>query len=87
MDLVGPFNFVDSIVNHATAPQLNGATYVKTYKINGTTYVFAASENSSGIQVLKLAGNGNLTPGRGGLRFVDGRTERDQCAGHRQGRQ
>lgn len=62
MDLVGPLNFVDSIVNHATAPQLNGATYVKTYKINGTTYVFAASENSSGIQVLKLAANGNLTP-------------------------
>lgn len=62
MDLVGPFKFVDSIENHATTPQLNGVTYVKTYKINGTTYIFAAGNHSSGIQVLKLSANGSMTP-------------------------
>ncbi|MFD3189073.1 beta-propeller fold lactonase family protein [Sedimentitalea sp. HM32M-2] len=62
MDVIGTFQFVDSVAQHATAPELSGATYVKTIQVNGVTYVYVAGESAHGIQVLKIAANGTLTP-------------------------
>jgi len=62
MNVIGTFNFVDSVVNHATAPALNGATYVKTIEVNGVTYVYTAGNTGGGIQVLRIAANGKLKP-------------------------
>lgn len=62
MDVIGTFKFVDSVAQHATAPELTGATYVKTIQVNGVTYVYVAGDSARGIQVLKIAANGTLTP-------------------------
>lgn len=62
MNIIGGFNFIDKSVNFAQAPGLNGATYVKTIAVNGTTYVYVAGEDARGIQVLSMKRDGTLSP-------------------------
>ena len=62
MNILGNLEVVDSISDFTTAPELDGARSVTTATINGTVFVYVASERDDGIQVLTLDGDGQLTP-------------------------
>jgi len=57
MNLVGKTAFLHGIVDFATSPELSGAYRLTTTEIDGVIYVFVASVNDRGVQVLRIENN------------------------------
>ncbi|MGD9864485.1 MAG: beta-propeller fold lactonase family protein, partial [Pseudodonghicola sp.] len=62
MNLIGDLTLVSSVEDFVTSPELNGASGVAVAEIGGTVFVYVSGRDDDGIQILRLDGDGALTP-------------------------